>query len=74
MRDYHLRRSGSDDLSAAEPAFRAKVDNPVCRFDHFEIVLYDDDGIALVSKFVQNLQELSDIVKMQTGCRLVEYV
>ena len=62
--DDHLRRSGSDDLAAADSTFRTKIDNPVCCLDYFEIVFYDDDGIALVSEFVENLQELSDVVKM----------
>ena len=64
VRDKRLGRTGSDNLPAADPAFRAKVDNPIGRFDDFEVMLYDDDGIALVPKFVEDLQELSDIVKM----------
>ena len=64
VRGKRLGRTGSDNLPPADPTFRAKVDNPICRLDDFEIVLYDDDGIALVPKFVEDLQELSDIVKM----------
>lgn len=38
-----------NDASATFPAFRTKVDQPVRRLDHIQIVFNDHDGIAVVT-------------------------
>jgi hypothetical protein len=42
-----FRWAPGDDFAAAIAAFGAEVDHPVGGLDHFEIVLDDDDGVAL---------------------------
>ena len=37
-----------DDPAAAVAAFRAKIENPVCRLDDLQIVFNDHYGIALI--------------------------
>ena len=74
VRDDGLRRAGRNDLSAAYPAFRPEIDNPVGRLNDLEVVLDDDDGISLIPELVKHLKELSDVVEMQAGRRLVEYI
>ena len=41
-------------------------------FDHFQIMLDDDHRMALLDQFVERPEQALDIVKMQTGGRLVE--
>src|SRR5579885_1764252 len=69
-----LRRAGRDDLAAAVAAFGAEVDDPVGGLDHLQIVLDDDDGVAALDQFVQHVEQLCHVVKMQPGGRLVEDV
>ena len=59
-----FRGAGSHDFAAAIAAFRAKVDDPVCGFNHFQIVLDDHHGIAMLDQFMQHFQQFGDIVKM----------
>src|SRR5664280_610659 len=66
--------AGGDDLPAAQASFRAKVDDPVGRFDHVEVVLDHQHGIAQVDQPAQYDQQFADIVKVQSGGRLVEDV
>ena len=53
---------------------RSKVDDPVGGLDDFEIVLDDDDRIALIDQFVQHFKQLRHVVEMQAGCRLIENI
>ena len=41
-----FRSAFGNDMSAGLAAFRAEIDDPVGRFDHIEIVVYDDERIA----------------------------
>ena len=42
--------------------------------DHIEVVLDDQNGISPVDKFVQNIQQVTDIFKMKAGSRFVENI
>src|ERR1700738_4287303 len=55
-------------------AFGTKIDDPVGIPDHVQIVLDDDDGVTEVSKPVQNVEQLANIVKMQAGGGLIQQV
>ena len=66
--------SPRDDRTATRTALGAQVDHPVGRLDHVQVVLDDDDRIAFVTQPVQHLQKLCDIVKVQSGGRLIEDV
>ena len=60
--------------AAAGAALGAQVDDPVGRLDDVEVVLDDDDRVALVDEAVQHLSSLSDVLEVQPGRRLVEHV
>src|SRR5882672_6747284 len=70
-----LRRgTRADDGAAAFAAFRTEVDDPVGGLYDVEVVLDDYDGIALVPQPVEHVEELRDVVEVQAGGGLVEYV
>ena len=53
---------------------RGQVDDPVGVLDDVEVVLDDDDGVALVDEALEHVEELADVLEVQTGRRLVEDV
>lgn len=59
-----FRRAGYQDLAAAAAAFRPQVHNPVCGFNHVEVVFNHHDGIALIPELMQHFQQLLDIRKV----------
>ena len=59
---------------AAGSALGPEVDDPVGRLDDVEVVLDDDDGVALVDEAVEHLEESPDVFEVQAGRRLVEHV
>ena len=74
MAGHVCRGAGDHDLAAAESAFRAQVDDPVGGLDDIEIVLDDDDGVAMIAQALQYGQQLRDIVEMQAGGGFVQYI
>ena len=72
--DDFLRRTFGNNFSAAGTAFRAKVNDPIRRFDHVQIVLDDEQRVTGVAQFEQHFQQFRDVVKMQAGGRLVQNV
>ncbi|VDZ81515.1 Uncharacterised protein [Salmonella bongori] len=71
---HGFRRTGDENFAAAATAFRAEVDNPVCRFNNVQIVFDYHDGVALIAQLVQNIKQLLNIGKMQTGGRLIKNI
>src|SRR6185437_13113902 len=69
-----LGRAFGDDVTPAGAAFRPQIDHPVGGLDDIEIVLDDDDGVAVVAQAMQHRQQHFDVVEMQTGRRLVQNV
>src|ERR1700741_4003741 len=69
-----LRRALRNDLTAAGSAFGAEIDDPVGSFYYIEIMLDDHDSITLVSQTMNDFQQQCDVVKVQTGGRLVQDV
>src|SRR5262249_11964572 len=63
-----------DNAAASSPSFGAEIDHVVGRFDDIEVVLDDHDCVALIDKFVQDVEELVRVSKMQAGCGLVENI
>lgn len=45
---YYFWRTGGKNSTAAVAAFRAEVDDPVGGADDVEVVLDDNDGVAVV--------------------------
>ena len=55
-------------------ALGAHVDDPVGGLDDVEVVLDDDDRVALVDEAVQDVEQALDVGEVQAGRRLVEDV
>ena len=53
------------------PSVRSEVDDVVGNFDNVEIVLDDDDGVALLDETVENGDEFCNVVGVKFGGRLV---
>ena len=64
----------ADDFAAAAAAFGAEIDQPVGRLDDVQVVLDHDDRVAGVDEAVQHLQQLVDVVEVQSGGRFIEDV
>ena len=45
---YGFRRARGENLAATVTAFWAKIDDPVGSFYDVEVVLNDDDGVAVI--------------------------
>ena len=56
MAGHVCRRTGDHDLATADAAFRTEVDDPVGGLDDVEVVLDDDDGVAVITQPVQYRQ------------------
>ena len=71
----HVFRSAlGDDLAARTAGFGTQVDDPVGRFDDVEIVFDHDDGVAQIDQPIEHVEQLANIIKMQSSCRLIENV
>src|ERR1700723_3990874 len=75
-RDMDDRFGGAfgDDFSAAGAAFGAEINDPIGGFNHIEVVLDDDEGVARVTQFEEDFKQFGDVVKMQTGGGFVQNV
>ena len=60
--------------SAARPAFGTHVDDPVGGLDHVQVVLDDQDRVALVDERLQHPEQLVHVLEVQAGRRLVQHV
>ena len=69
-----LRRTLGHDPATLCAAVGPQVDEPVSGFHHIEVVFDDDDRIAECSEPVENVEQLANVVEMQTGRRLVQDV
>ncbi len=69
-----LGRALGDDAAATLAAFGAEVDDPVSLLDDVEVVLDDEHGVAEIDEALQDVEELSDVIEVQTGGGLVEDV
>src|SRR5690554_4653491 len=70
--DQLFRRTLKNQLSALFAAFGAYVYHPICTFDHFHIVLDHQNTITLCDQGIERGQQLLNIVKMKSGCRLIK--
>src|SRR4051812_10218327 len=69
-----LRSAGTDDPSTLVAAFGTELDDVISRLDDVEIVLDHDNCVAAVDETVHQMQQLGDVIEVQTGGRLVEDV
>src|SRR4051812_16456400 len=63
-----------DDAPAAIAALRPEVDDPVGGLDDIQVVLDHHHGVAGVAQALQHAEQHLDVVEMQAGGRLVQYV
>ena len=73
LRDL-LRSSLGNDRATAEAALGTHVDDPVGALDDVEVVLDDDDRVALVGQTLDDVEQLTDVLEVQARGRLVEHV
>src|SRR4051794_34417863 len=59
---------------AADAPLGAEIDDVIGRLDHVEIVLDDDDRVALVDQLLEHVEQLPGVLEVQPGGRLVEDV
>ena len=69
-----LGRASGNDAAAAVAAFRPEVDHPVGGLDDIQIVLDDDHRVSRVAQAVEDVQQQADVVEMQAGGGLIQYV
>src|SRR5574337_1349261 len=74
MLSYLLRPSRRHDLPPVVSALRAQVNNPVGRFDDLQVVLNHQDGVTDISQAMQDLQELADVMEVQSSGRLIQNI
>ena len=67
-----LRRPRRDELPALVARLGPEIDDPVGAFDDFEIVLDHDQRVAAVDQPLKEPHQDRDVVKMQSGRRLIE--
>ena len=71
---YFLRGAGHYDGAAAAATFRPHIDDVVGYFDDVQVVLNDDDGVTLVNEFVEDFQQVADILKVEARGRFIQDV
>ena len=59
-----LRGAFGDNPATAGAAFRAQVDHPVRCLDDVEIVLNDDNAVAVFGQTMQDAKQQSDVLEM----------
>ncbi len=71
---YLLGGTCGKDLSAATAAVGTEVDEVVGTLDDVEVVLDDDDGVALIDQALQHAEKDADVLEVQARGGLVEDV
>jgi hypothetical protein len=66
--------SRENERASGVPALRADVDEVVGVGDDVEIVFDGDDGIPFLDETVQDVEELGDVGKMESGRRFVQNI
>ena len=69
--DFFWRALGND-LAAAVTSLGPKVEDPVGGFDYIEIMLDDHNGIPLIDQCMKHVEQLANIVEMQSGGWFIE--
>ena len=69
-----LRPPSRDDLAAAVARFRTEIDHPVGELDDVEVVLDEHERVSGVDETIEDLGELTNVLEMKAGRRLVHDV
>ena len=62
-----------EEVAAVHAAGGTEVNEPVCGFDDFEVVFYDEDGVAVFYEGIEGVKEFEDVVKMEAGGGFIKY-
>ena len=60
------------DLPATITSLGAEIDDVIGTFDHFHVVLDDNDGVALIHELVKHYKESLNVVEVETRGGLIE--
>ena len=71
---HFFGRSGYKQASTATSTFRSYVDNVVGKLYNIKIMFDYYNRVATVDKLLQHIHKNADVLKVESGCRLVEYV
>ena len=71
---HRFRCALSDDASTRIAAFRTEINNPICCLNQIQVVLDQQNASAIVNQSLERLQQLGDVIEVQTRRRLVEDV
>ena len=66
--------TGRYDFAAFDTALWTEVDHPIGRFDNVQVVLNDNDSVALFDQRVEHFEQLAHVLEVQPGGGLVEDV
>ena len=69
---YFFRRAGHHHIAASLSPFRTEVDDMVGTFDDVHVVLDDDDGVSACYECIEGIEQLLDVVEVQTRRGFVE--
>ena len=67
-------RAAREKLSPALTAFGSHVNDVIRHFDDIEVMLDNDDRVALIDQFIQYIHQDADILKVQSGSRFVKNI
>ena len=71
---YRFRRSFRDDRSPSGSPLWPEIHYPVGGLDDVEVVLDDDDCVALVDQGLKDTEEFANVFEVQAGGGFIEYV
>src|SRR5699024_2524530 len=67
-------RAGTNNLSAGKAASMNNVNNMISTYNVIQVVFDDDDRMAAVDQLFERIQQLGDILEMQSGSGLIEEI
>jgi len=61
---HGLGGSGEDDVAAHGTAAGAELDEPVAGFQHFDVVLDKEDGVARLYHCAEEVEDAADVTRV----------
>lgn len=69
-----LRSPAGNDSSSAVSSFRSHINDIIRRLYNIQIMFDDHNAVSPLYQLLKDLRQLADILKMQTGCGLIQDV
>src|SRR5439155_14319883 len=67
-----FRRSNGNDFPALIPGFGSEIDDPIGRFNDFQIVLDYDKRMPGFNQTLEKLEQDRNVIEMEARCRFIE--